>query len=458
MALSWLALAQLELEDWEQATECARQAVRVEPDSALTWQVLGRVMLGRGKHDQAEEAGQRAIELDPADVDGFGLLAVIYAERKRWKDARSMAEQGLALEPNDEECTNVYAMALRRLGNRDRARRVLAGQLARDPEDPRTHANQGWNELSAGDHDRALEHFREALRLDPELEWAQSGVVAALKARHWFYRPVLRYFLWMQGLGSRAQLAVVIGAYFLYRVLAGLFAAQPLVAALIVVVYGALVLASWFADPIASALLSFHPLGRLALTKRQRAQATVICGMLILGCVLIVIGLRGDSSWATAGLVVVVSSIPIKFVFDLEESGARIGMGLYAGAVTCLGLVAFAQLRRASAESEPLAPIVAEAQAIEQELDALREESQAQLASGQADGEAVEDLEARAAVLEARQQVLHQKTESEELLQIAESVRERRELGQNLLQAFAVLSFLVSQLVYASLDTKSRRH
>ena len=66
-------------------------------------------------------------------------------------------------------------MALVRLGRRDEAGATLEAALARDPENAVTHANQGWARLHAGDFRGALEHFREALRLNPSLEWARAG-------------------------------------------------------------------------------------------------------------------------------------------------------------------------------------------------------------------------------------------------------------------------------------------
>ena len=77
--------------------------------------------------------------------------------------------------------------------------------LANDPENALTHANQGWALLHRGDHAKALEHFREALRIDPELDWARAGIVEALKARHLIYRLMLRFFLWIGRQASVAQ-------------------------------------------------------------------------------------------------------------------------------------------------------------------------------------------------------------------------------------------------------------
>ena len=56
--------------------------------------------------------------------------------------------------------------------------------------------------MHAGDFRGALEHFREALRLNPSPEWARAGLVEALKARY-PSAASLRYFLWMSTLSRR---------------------------------------------------------------------------------------------------------------------------------------------------------------------------------------------------------------------------------------------------------------
>ena len=101
-------------------------------------------------------------------------------------------------------------MALTHLGRKAEAESTLGEALAEDPEDALAHANLGWASLHKSNPDKALEHFREALRLDPTMEWARLGVVEALKARHLVYRVMLRFFLWMGRQTQAAQWAVVL--------------------------------------------------------------------------------------------------------------------------------------------------------------------------------------------------------------------------------------------------------
>src|SRR5690606_35792030 len=127
--------------------------------------------------------------------------------------------------------------------------------------------------------------FREALRLDPSLEKARIGLREALLAGHWFYRPVLRWFLWFGRFEGRRQFALIAGSWAVYRVVLRLArddegVLQPVWIAL-VAVYLAFVASTWFAKPLASGFLLFSVDGRRVLLPRERAGAVVVCALLL---------------------------------------------------------------------------------------------------------------------------------------------------------------------------------
>lgn len=66
-------------------------------------------------------------------------------------------------------------MALTQLGHKDEAASSLETALFRDPENAWTHANRGWQQLQHGDREQGMDHFREALRLDPTMDWARGA-------------------------------------------------------------------------------------------------------------------------------------------------------------------------------------------------------------------------------------------------------------------------------------------
>lgn len=258
------------------ALEEARRAVGLAPDWDFAHYVLSSALDALDRLDEAEQANAEAIRLDPADADYYAQRAGLHFQRSRWEEALRSAEEGLAQDAQNVTCTNLRAMALTKLGRKEEARRTIEGSLARAPENATSHAVHGWAHLEAGRHREALESFRQSLRLDPELEYARSGMVEALKARHLVYRLMLRYFLWMSRQSGKARWAVIIGLYILYRFLwaagetsPGL---RPIVLPLVILYVGFCVL-TWFAHPLFDLLLRLNRFGRYALSRRQIAAS-----------------------------------------------------------------------------------------------------------------------------------------------------------------------------------------
>src|SRR6185436_32555 len=152
---------------------------------------------------------EEALRLDPYEPGYFAVLASLHYQQRRWKDALAAADQGLAIDPEHNTCLNLRAQALIKLGDKGAAADTIGEALARRPDDPLTHASQGWALLEKGDPKQAMIHFREALRLKPDLEFARIGIIEAMKARNFVYRWLLAYFLWMAKLPRQVQWGLV---------------------------------------------------------------------------------------------------------------------------------------------------------------------------------------------------------------------------------------------------------
>ena len=268
-----LALSRLEQNKREPALEAARAAIGLAPDAAYFHYIYALVLHRLDKDKEALAAVQDAIRLNPEDEDHFSLLSSIHLSLGDWNAALSAAEQALALNPEHTGAINLRAMALVRLGRKSEAVQSVDFALERNPGSALSHANQGWNQLHRNEPRQALEHFREALRLDPDLEFARQGMLEALKARNAVYRGMLTYFLWMGRLSAQYQWAVIVGTYFGSRLLTGLAAAHPEFRLLWWIVLGSFygfVYLTWTAHPMFNLLLRLDRFGRHILTREER--------------------------------------------------------------------------------------------------------------------------------------------------------------------------------------------
>jgi tetratricopeptide (TPR) repeat protein len=294
-AYALLSLCLLERDRHDDATAEARRAIEADPNAPLGYYALAMIEHRRDNHAAAHETIQQAIRLEPWNSHFFGLLAAIEASRYRWQAALDAANQGLEFDPEDVQCNNLRAIALVRLGRKDEAGATVAATLAREPENALTHANMGWTLLHQREPRRATEHFREALRIDPNLEWARLGMIEALKARHFVYRWLLAFFLWMNRFSPRTQLLLILGIVFGHSLLQQLCAGAPvlaLVAGPIEAAYVLFVWMSWTAPTLFNLVLRLDRFGRLALSPLEK-WASTIAGL----CILVAIGL------ATAGVI-----------------------------------------------------------------------------------------------------------------------------------------------------------
>jgi tetratricopeptide (TPR) repeat protein len=307
-----LALCFAQVQKFAEATEHAQQAIQLAPDEAFGHYALAQVLLLRNRFDEARAAILEAIRLSPYDADYFAILGSIHLRTERWREALEAANQGLQIEPEHGVLTNLRAQALVKLGDRAGAAATIGEALARRPDDPYTHANQGWTLLHQGQPYKAMEHFREALRLNPQLEWARLGIVESLKARNILYRLMLGYFLWMARLPSRVRLGLVGGAFVANMIVGEMASRSPRLAPILIPLlyaYFGFVLLSWLSYPLFNLLLRLDRFGRHALSPDQLRGANVLAV-----CLLVLLLAAGRSIAAHVGWPRVVDPGQVKLI------------------------------------------------------------------------------------------------------------------------------------------------
>lgn len=355
-----LAMVLAERERFDEAEREAKEAVHLDPDDAFPHQSLARVLHDRRRYEEAEAAAREAIRLDPDDPDSRALLSQIRYNRRHWPGALEAAEAGLELEPEHVACTNLRAMALVKLGRKEEAGRTLEAALARDPEDAHSHASQGWALLEQNQAKKALEHFREALRLEPGNEFARAGIIEALKARNPLYAVMLKYFMWMSKLSGKAQWGIVIGGFIGYRMLIRLSDANPALSPYLmplIIAYAVFAIMTWLAYPFFNLTLRLSRFGRHALSRDQTVAANFVglcLGGALATCIAWLLG-----AWeglALAAIALGLLTLPVSAVFYCSPGWPRRLMtvytiGLALTAASLLGLEAYATLSPAPRES-----------------------------------------------------------------------------------------------------------
>ncbi len=338
-ALAVLALARAYQKNYPGALAAATEAVGLAPEYPYFHYVHAFVLHHADKPREAFVAVQEALRLDPHDASLFSLLASIELARSRWKEALEAAEQALAIDAEHVEAANLRAMALVRLGRKEEAMETVDFALRRAPENAMSHANQGWNCLHRNDPKAAQEHFREALRLDPELTYARDGLLEALKARNPIYRGMLAYFMWIGRQSTKFQWVFVIGTLLLFRLIRSLPNVHPAFWVLVGLCYLFIYL-SWTAVPMFNLLLRLDRFGRYVLTADQR-MASNWFGLVLLGSIgCFVAALCGVGGWTfIAAIMLLALTICVSVTF-LRTGAHRLVLGAATLGLAAIGAYA----------------------------------------------------------------------------------------------------------------------
>ena len=342
-AHAFLALCLSEQKRNDDALREADEAVRLEPDEAFGHYARGRILCDQERFKDAEAAAREAIRLDPVNAGYFGLLAGAEMGRRRWAEALDAAGRGLAIDPETPVAPTSAPWPWSSSAARTRPNRLSARPWPTTPKNALTHANQGWALLHRGDHQTGhSKHFREALRIDPNLDWARGGIVEALKARYLIYRLMLRFFLWIGRQSTVAQWVVILAIVFGRSILASIArthpALKPFVLPVLALTFGFLLL-TWIASPLFNLLLRLNRFGRLALSRDQRISSTWIGACFVAAAGFFVTDLVHPTSLTFLGMMYFgFLLMPLAVTFNRPPGKPRRVMAVYTGSVAMMGL------------------------------------------------------------------------------------------------------------------------
>ena len=333
----------------KEALEPAQRALGRAPEWPFVHYVLALVYEGIGKPAQALECIAQAIQLDPMDPSHFGFQGALLFQTRKFQEAITACERGLALDPNHTQCRGILTAANNQLGRHDAVEHLVNESLRADPENAFAFANKGWSCLRQGDPKEAMRHFREALRLEPELEWARQGALESLKARNFLYRGLLAFFFKMGTLPQGAQVGIMIGLFIVFRMVRAVGESnpglQPYVLPLVVLYLG-FCYATWVGLNLANCFLLFHPFGRLAMTGEEKRNALVLAGVLVAGVTCLSIGLARNEitidSIFGLGAILIMGTLPLVGLQNASTpKGKQVGLAMTA-AILGLGILGVA--------------------------------------------------------------------------------------------------------------------
>lgn len=347
--LSELNLAQDKIEE---SASIIEDAIGLAPDTAHLFFIKSRIDIQRDKYDDAEKSIQQALALDPYTADYFAWFANIKLARKQYDESLQLANKALEIDPEDLLALNVRSTVLIKLNRKEESFATIEGALRNDPNNAYTHANYGWGLLEKGDHKKALKHFKEALKNDPNFDYAQRGMIEALKASNPVYRLFLKYSFWISNMAAKYQWGILLGFWFGTQALNRVADASPELRPFLVPLIILLTLfafSTWVIRPISNLFLRFNAYGKFLLNKKEKISSNFVAVALVV--LLTGLGLYISSPQDKYLVVAAYGFVMMVFCGSMFTPSKYNSIMLYTIAMAILGLVA---IWMAFAENDPV--------------------------------------------------------------------------------------------------------
>lgn len=173
LAVPLLVATVLRNEQWRSEVTLWRGATEVNPASPDAWYGYGDAARLARLLPEAEAAYRRVIELRPEDDDARVNLGIVQASLGRSDEARATWLDALRQNPRSCPAHNNLAALDLKLGRMREAANGYASALRWCPDDPIALAGLGDLFWIAGEHTRAIEHYRRYLARWPAGDHAE---------------------------------------------------------------------------------------------------------------------------------------------------------------------------------------------------------------------------------------------------------------------------------------------
>lgn len=165
-----------------EAAELYRQAVTFKPGLWQARQNLGNVLLDLGQNDAAEECFRRVADLVPENAAAMQSLGVIVAQRGDFRQAETLLRRALELQPDYAEAYGNLGSLLLNTGRLPEAEAACRRALELKPDYADAHFILGNVLRDLKQLDGAISSFRRALEIKPDFAEAYGNLGSALRA------------------------------------------------------------------------------------------------------------------------------------------------------------------------------------------------------------------------------------------------------------------------------------
>ncbi len=343
-ALMYIGWSYLIKENYSKALEYCKMAYEINPDDELIAGNYAQSLFRKNERNKALSVLDNALQRFPYSYFLFYLKAQVHYFKEEYVPAEDAIKMALEIEPESTDLLNLYHQILIKLKKQNKAEAVMDFVLKEAPQDSYSHANFGWKYIQEQDNKKARECFMEALRLNPDNEYAKEGLKEAIRIENPFYRTMHKFFLWMDKMSSGRQTAIIFGLFFLYQIIVQIAKENPklnLVLQPLIILYIIFALSSWVARPFSNFFLQFNAIGRHILSPDERLGANLAGGSFVIAIFSLIAMLFSESlPFLLLYVFGLIASITFSGAF-LFHPKSRYRKLLYLVAILLIGMALF---------------------------------------------------------------------------------------------------------------------
>jgi tetratricopeptide (TPR) repeat protein len=150
---------------------------------ANAWFMLGIIKGQIGRINEAEECCRKALTLQPNNYSAWDNLGIALMLQGRAQEAKSCFENALRINPADEQACNAMGNLMREQGRQQEAVKYFRKALSIKPDYAEAHNNLANVYKDSCQTDIAIASYREALRINPNYTEACFNLGTALAAK-----------------------------------------------------------------------------------------------------------------------------------------------------------------------------------------------------------------------------------------------------------------------------------
>jgi len=162
----------------DEAARIPLGVLQADSGNVAALEQLASVLSDAGDAARLEPVVARLVAEAPKNSWAHYYAGSLFFMQNRLDMAAQAARNAVSLDPANAKAQNLLGACLASMGQTDGARTAFVASLKADPREPGTYVNLATLEIQAGNRERALQYFAEALTVDPMSRDAREGLAS----------------------------------------------------------------------------------------------------------------------------------------------------------------------------------------------------------------------------------------------------------------------------------------